>query len=186
MFAKVCNWIELKRKKASFGRNLKIHGRVRLHGHGKFSIGDNCIITSSSHFNPADGSSETHFSTKEKGLLFIGNNVGISNSAITASTCVQIDDNVLIGSGCMISDTDHHEIRLQDRINHVENIACAPVHICSGVFVGARCIILKGVTIGKNSVIGAGSVVAKSVPENQIWAGNPAVFIKCIEQEEIK
>ena len=53
-----------------------------------------------------------------------------------------------------------------------------PVAICDNAFIGAKSIILKGVTIGENSVIGAGSVVTKSVPANQIWAGNPAKFIR--------
>lgn len=47
-------------------------------------------------------------------------------------------------------------------------------------FIGAFTIILKGVTVGENSVIGAGSVVTKSVPDNQIWAGNPAKFIRAL------
>ena len=55
-----------------------------------------------------------------------------------------------------------------------------PVIIENSVFIGAQSIILKGVTIGKNSIIGAGSVVTKNVPANQIWAGNPARFIKNI------
>ena len=57
---------------------------------------------------------------------------------------------------------------------------CAPVVIGGNVFIGARCIILKGVTIGENSIIGAGSVVTKSIPANEIWAGNPAKFIRKI------
>ena len=57
---------------------------------------------------------------------------------------------------------------------------CAPVVIEDNVFIGARCIILKGVTIGENSVVGAGSVVTKSIPANEIWAGNPAKFIRKI------
>ena len=54
------------------------------------------------------------------------------------------------------------------------------ITIGNDVFIGAKSIILKGVTIGENSVIGAGSIVTKSVPANQIWAGNPAKFIKNI------
>ena len=57
---------------------------------------------------------------------------------------------------------------------------CAPVVIENNVFIGAHCIILKGVSIGENSIIGAGSVVTKNVPANQIWAGNPAKFIRKI------
>ena len=55
---------------------------------------------------------------------------------------------------------------------------CAPVVIGDDVFVGAKCIILKGVTIGKGAIIGAGSVVTKNIPARQIWAGNPAKFIR--------
>ena len=56
----------------------------------------------------------------------------------------------------------------------------APVTIKHDAFIGARCIILKGVTIGENSIVGAGSVVTKSIPDNEIWAGNPAKFIRKI------
>lgn len=55
---------------------------------------------------------------------------------------------------------------------------CAPVVIGNDVFIGVKCIILKGVTIGDGAIIGAGSVVTKSIPANQIWAGNPAKYIR--------
>ena len=55
-----------------------------------------------------------------------------------------------------------------------------PVEIKDGVFVGAHSIILKGVTIGEGSIIGAGSVVTKSIPAGEVWAGNPAKFIRKI------
>ena len=54
----------------------------------------------------------------------------------------------------------------------------APVVIKDNAFIGAKVIVLKGVTIGENSIIGAGSVVTRSVPDNEIWAGNPAKFIR--------
>lgn len=62
----------------------------------------------------------------------------------------------------------------------MKNRAEKPVLIKDNAFIGAHSIILKGVTIGENSIIGAGSVVTKSVPDNQIWAGNPAKFIRNI------
>jgi acetyltransferase-like isoleucine patch superfamily enzyme len=54
--------------------------------------------------------------------------------------------------------------------------------ICDNVFIGAHSIVLKGVTIGENSIIGSGSVVTKSIPANQIWAGNPAKIIRNISE----
>ena len=58
------------------------------------------------------------------------------------------------------------------------NVKTAPILIKEGVFIGAHAIILKGVTIGRHSVIGAGAVVTKDVPDNEVWAGNPAKFVK--------
>ena len=173
---RLLNKIELLRKRVQYGRNLKINGIISLHGHGTIIVGDNCIITSSAHYNPTDGSGKTHFWTQKDGKLVIGNNVGISNTCITASAYVKIEDNVLIGSGCMLSDTDHHELVMEERGSG--NVAHASIIIGKGAFIGARCIILKGVKIGEGAVVGAGSVVVKDIPDREIWAGNPARCIK--------
>ena len=111
--------------------------------------------------------------------IVIGNNVGISGSTICATKSVVIGDNVLIGSGCLITDTDAHPINWQDRrLGRNERTNIAPVVIGNDVFVGARSIILKGVTVGNRVVIGAGSVVNKNVPDDCIVAGNPAKVVK--------
>lgn len=52
------------------------------------------------------------------------------------------------------------------------------VELCDDCFIGANTVICKGVRIGKNAIVGAGSVVTKDIPDNEIWAGNPAKFIK--------
>lgn len=52
------------------------------------------------------------------------------------------------------------------------------VHICEGAFIGANTIICNSVRIGRNSIVGANSVVTKDIPDNEVWAGNPAKFIK--------
>lgn len=82
-------------------------------------------------------------------------------------------------------DSDHHPKNYYNRINNDrESIISAPVIIKEGAFVGAYSVILKGVTVGLHSIIGAGSVVAKSVPDYEIWAGNPAKKIGVVDIEK--
>ena len=117
----------------------------------------------------------------ENARLEIGRDVGISSSHIVASDTVTIEDNVKIGGGCYVMDTDFHSMSPLERLSPDTDrtgTKTAPVTIRENAFIGAASIILKGVTIGKNSIIGAGSVVTGNIPDNQLWAGNPARFIK--------
>lgn len=115
--------------------------------------------------------------------IIIGNNVGISGSTINATTTITIGDNVLIGSGCLITDTDSHPLHWEDRLkNNNVKIKSAPIRIEDNVFIGARSIILKGVTIGEGSVVGAGSVVSQSVPPFVVVCGNPAKIVKSLKK----
>lgn len=96
---------------------------------------------------------------------------------------IMIGDNVMIGVGTHIYDTNFHNINPYLRIDKhdpIEQVKTAPIVIKDNVFIGAYSIILKGVTIGKNSIVAAGSVVINSIPDNEIWGGNPAKFIKKI------
>lgn len=89
-----------------------------------------------------------------------------------------------LGGGVKIYDTDFHsldpEIR-KDRNKDIKSKKCLPVVLEDNCFVGAGSIVLKGVTIGENAIVGAGSVVTKSIPANEIWAGNPATFVRKVE-----
>ena len=116
--------------------------------------------------------------------IIIGNNVGISGSTINATTTITIGDNTIIGSGCLITDTDSHPILAAERNlpDWSKYTKSKPIVIGKNVFIGARSIVLKGVTIGDGAVVGAGSVVTKDVPANTIVAGNPARVIKTIDQ----
>jgi acetyltransferase-like isoleucine patch superfamily enzyme len=113
--------------------------------------------------------------------IIIGNNVGISGSTIAASKLIKIGDNVLIGSGCLIMDNDAHNVDPKLRHEKLLEDGFKPVIIENNVFIGARSIILKGVTIGEGSVIGSASVVVKDIPPYVIAAGNPAKVIKHFE-----
>lgn len=116
--------------------------------------------------------------------LIIGENVGVSGSTVMVDKEITIGDNTIIGSGCLIMDTDSHILKFEDRLNKVGEVASSPIHIEKNVFIGARCIICKGVTIGEGSVIGSGSVVTKDVPPFTVAAGNPARIIKSLKDEE--
>ena len=95
-------------------------------------------------------------------------------------------ESIVIGNACMIahgvyiSDADWHGI--YDRAEPVGNTK--PVVLEDNVWIGDSAIICKGVTIGENSIIGAGAVVTKNVPPNSIFAGNPAKLVKTLENKE--
>ncbi|MCC4214249.1 acyltransferase [Leeuwenhoekiella parthenopeia] len=152
---------------------------IQKHRKAKILIGEKLILCS----DPAKNSIGVFQKVIIKALnpssnIKIGNNVGISGATISGRD-ITIGDNVLIGSGVLITDSDAHPIHPKDR-NNAELIKNAPVHIEDDVFIGARSIILKGVTIGSGSVIGAGSVVSSSIPPMSICAGNPARVLKNI------
>lgn len=111
------------------------------------------------------------------GTIKIGKNVGISGATVSSRIGISIGDNVLLGSGVLISDNDAHPLHPNDR-HDASKTLCAPVEIGNDVFIGARSIILKGVKLGTGCVVGAGSVVSRDVPELTVVAGNPAKIIK--------
>lgn len=112
----------------------------------------------------------------------IGDNVGVSGCSICAAYSISIGSFVLLGTGCMITDTDAHPLGHLERRNG-KPPKTAPVIIEDDVFVGTRAMILKGVTLGRGSIIGAGSVVTKSVPAFSICAGNPARIIGSVNED---
>lgn len=122
------------------------------------------------------------------GVITIGDNIGLSGTAIICHKKVSIGNNVRIGGNTVIYDTDFHNLDFTKRTAIQEDKADVnkkAVFIEDNAFIGAHSTILKGVTIGRNSVIGAGSVVSKNIPANQIWAGNPARFVRCLIPETI-
>lgn len=149
---------------------------------GKFSIGKNFAMNNSIKGNPIGCYERCTFFEDREAVLTIGDNVGMSQAALICHKSITIGNNVKIGGGVCIYDTDFHSLDpvIRRSSEDLKNRAEKPVVIGNDVFIGAKSIILKGVTIGENSVIGAGSVVAKTVPANQIWAGNPAKFIRSI------
>lgn len=131
--------------------------------------------------NPIGRPQPCTFVVDNYAYLEIGKNVGMSSTAIVCHSKIIIGDNVKIGGGTCIYDTDFHALDSLKRLNKKEdklNKIDKPIFISDNVFIGAHSTILKGVTIGSNSIVGACSVVTKNIPPNEIWAGNPVRFIK--------
>lgn len=108
--------------------------------------------------------------------LKIGDCSGMTNSSIQCRNSITIGSHVLIGANCLIMDSNFHDTDWQvRRVNDgVETAKTAPIVIGDDVFIGACCVICKGVSIGARSIIAAGSVIVKDVPADEIWGGNPA------------
>lgn len=185
----IVNKIKFRIYGVSYGKGLITNGRVwiktrdhvKLNSACNISIGSNVQINSSLWANPSSHATRTILYPIEDGKISVGNNVGISNSILIANRAITIEDDVMIGAGCIISDTDWHSVRFSERISGDVGIAMKPIVIKKGAWLGGDVTILKGVSVGEYSVIGAGSVVTKNVPPRQIWAGNPAIFIRDIE-----
>ena len=108
------------------------------------------------------------------GKVKVGSNVVIMNgSLMMASGGITIEDNTMLAANVQLISNNHD---LDERAI----ITCLPIHIKKNCWIGAGATILRGVTIGENSVVGAGSVVTKDVPDNVIVAGNPAKIVKNI------
>ena len=176
----VINLLTLRLRKINCGKRLSTHGTLFVRG--TITIGENVSITSCRETNPIGGDVKTILFAKNNATITIGDNTGISNSALVAVDSIAIGNNVLIGGNCKIYDNDFHSLDFNERMGTVDlGVKHAPVVIKDGAFIGAHTIVLKGVTIGERSIVGAGSVVARSIPDYEIWAGNPAKFIKKVE-----
>lgn len=173
------NLIILKKHNINYGNDLLINGKIYVRNKGVCKLGDSVTINSGKKINSIGYNEKMYFTILKNAKLIIGNNVGMSNVNVFSQTKITIGNNVIIGGGTNIWDTNFHSINFSERIvDKDSNIKSLPIIIEDNVFIGANCTILKGVKIGRGSVIGASSVVGKSIPSNEIWAGNPIKFIK--------
>ena len=159
---------------------------VHISLNARCMIGENFKMNSGAKYSDSGVNGKCRIEVRDTAILTIGNNVGMSDVTITCHESITIGNNVLLGVGAQIRDTDNHSLNPEDRINGLDwkNKKSAPIIIKDNVFIGAYSFILKGVNVGSNSIIGACSVVTKNIPDNEIWAGNPARFIKSIKSNE--
>lgn len=134
------------------------------------NIGDNCYIETPFHANW--GGKNVHF----------GNNVYANFNLTFVDDCdIFVGDNVMFGPNVTVC-TGTHPVNSELRSRQAQyNL---PVNIKSNVWIGTGSIVLPGVTIGENSVIGAGSVVTRDIPANIVAVGNPCRVLRQIEEKD--
>jgi acetyltransferase-like isoleucine patch superfamily enzyme len=159
MWKFVKNWAPYYRKRFHHaGEHLLITGRIDVIG--KVSVGDYVMLEGG-----------TRLMALQNATITIGNHIFISRATISATCNIEIGNYVVISPDALIIDHDGYGL---DGSSALEK----PVKIGNHVWIGVRSTILKGVTIGDNSIVGAGAVVTKDVEPNTIVAGNPARKIR--------
>lgn len=167
---------------AVIGEGFRSSGQVRIKARatGSIVLERNVRLLAGWRSNRVGLSGPVLLQTWQGGKIEIGENTGASAVVISSRSGVTIGKHVNIGGNVRIFDHDFHSIDAAIRRSErgCDDCATKPISIGDDVFIGTQCIILKGVTIGDRSVIGAGSVVSKDIPADCIAAGNPAVVLR--------
>lgn len=171
---KIVNYISAVWWKVSIGKNCKFRGKTifRSVPDSIIKIGNQCTFLSAHRSNLIGVYSPCMISClRRNSSVTIGNNCGFSGTVIGSAKKITLGNNVRCGANTMITDTDWHtdDYRTSDD---------KEVVIEDNVWLGYDVKVLKGVHIGENSLIGAGSIVTKDIPANCIAAGNPCKVIR--------
>lgn len=169
-------WVEpvLKSVCSELGKGLRAERLPYMRGKGRLVIGEYVNLSGRSCFYFMGGMPEVP-EIRVGSHTFIGNGCTLS-----AARSIVVGDHCLLSAGVRVHDNDGHPLD-PDRRRAGEPIAfgeTAPVVIEDNVWIGACATVLKGITIGENSVVGTGTVVTKHVPPNSIVAGNPGQVVR--------
>lgn len=172
-----------------YGKHMDVYTGMTLKKYkgAEVVIGDSFCFLSGSSINPICRNIKGCIFVNNNAKLHIGNDVGISSACIWCDESIEIGNHVRIGGDCLILDTDRHSLDYKARRTKATDIKQSktkPVVIGDDVLIGARSIILKGVHIGARTVIGAGSVVSRDIPEDSIAIGNPCKVIRSVDRDE--
>jgi acetyltransferase-like isoleucine patch superfamily enzyme len=189
-YYRLLGWLRLALSKVRLGGGVSAIGMptVSIMPGSECSIGSGSTLVSVSFATALGVNHPVVLRTlRAEARIEIGCRVGISGGSICAAELVRIGDNTMLGANVTIADTDFHSLDAVHRAARDESdVGVAPVIVGRNVFIGTNCVVLKGVTIGDNSVIGAGSVVTKSMPADSVAAGNPCRVVNTPARGELR
>jgi acetyltransferase-like isoleucine patch superfamily enzyme len=170
-------WINFCLNSIRWGKGWRFYGIpiLQKHRQSQMVFGDRLQLRSTARANPLGANHPVILCTWRAGaLLEIGDDFGMTGGSICVADHINIGDRVTVGANTTILDTDFHPLDPNQRRRDPQAARTSPVVIEDDVFIGMNCLVLKGVQLGRSSVVGAGSVVTKDVTPGTIVAGNPA------------
>ena len=181
LFYNGCTWLLFKLHDVEFGKFESLGLPIlEVREQSLLRLGNKFVMVNCAKHAVLGRNNKCKFVVYKNAKLIIGKNVAMSNCTIVATSSITLGDNIMIGGGVTIIDSDFHSLNPAHWHTDLDelNMKSKPVKIENNVFIGMDSKILKGVNIGSNSIIAAGSVLFSSVPENEVWGGNPAKFIR--------
>jgi acetyltransferase-like isoleucine patch superfamily enzyme len=166
----------IKHSAFEIGSELSFNVPVRGGGTGRIRVGERNCFGCRDGYRLGSGEISLYTANAQAQISIGKGNFFNSNVSIGAAERVAIGDDCLIGTSVSIADCDFHDVNPETR--RTSQGAKMPVRIGNNVWLGSSVAVLKGVTIGDNTVVGAMSVVTKSIPANCVAAGNPARILR--------
>lgn len=168
-----------------WGQRWRIFGMpiIQRYRGSRMEFGDGLILRSWYASNPLAPNHPVVLATRRpQAVLRIGRDCGFTGTTLVVAERIEIGDRVAVGANVTLTDTDFHPLDPLERQRDFLAGRHAPVIIEDDVFIGMQSLVLKGVTIGRGSVVGAGSVVVRNVPPGVIVAGNPARVVRRVNE----
>jgi acetyltransferase-like isoleucine patch superfamily enzyme len=166
----------LKGKRVQFGPGFVCNWRLQIQGPGRVIFGPN--VNAWAHKEP-----NVLITYGPDVVIQIGENTRLNGAGLMAARGITVGRDCILGSAVVV-DTDFHSIDLDRRTNPNAKVRSAPITIGNNVWLAGQTAVLKGVSIGDNSIVGFRGVVTSDLPANVIAAGNPARVVKHLDGQE--
>lgn len=160
--------------RVSIGNHCNISGSaIVVSGKGTIKIGNDCYFAN--YYDVPNSIT----SKGDSGKITIGNQCYLNGTRMIAENSIELEKLCMV-SDATIMDSDAHSIEI-DRWNPKAKVRTKPIYICENAWIGSKSAILKGVTVGKNSVVGLGTIVRQTVPENVVVTSNSQQIVKHLD-----
>jgi maltose O-acetyltransferase len=168
-------WLKLRLgDRVRFGRNFQTNGRLVIKGPGRVVFGDDVNAWAHAEKNVL-------ITYTPDSRITIGSGTRLNGAGIMAYTCIEVGPRCILGS-TLVFDSDFHPLDPARRHDPDAPVSCAPITLEENAWLGGQSAVLKGVRVGKNSVVAFRAVVSDDVPPNVVVAGNPARIVKSLAE----